>query len=71
MKTSSISFGLLIVFLAILLLHWMRKVKPQIAGYGTQRMCPSLRIDHISTKSSLFGVWRGQRLKPVSMTVEK
>ena len=32
---------------------------------------PVLRIDHISTKSSLFGVWRGQRLKAVSMTVEK
>jgi hypothetical protein len=32
---------------------------------------PVLRIDHISTKSSLLGVWRGQRLKAVSITVEK
>jgi hypothetical protein len=26
---------------------------------------PILRIDHISTKSPLLGVWRGQRLKAV------
>jgi len=37
---------------------------------NTENM-PVLRIDHISTKSSLLGVWRGQRLKAVSVTVEK
>jgi len=41
MNATSISFGLLIVMLTILLVQWMRKVKPQVAGYGSQRMCPS------------------------------
>jgi hypothetical protein len=41
MNPTSISFGLFIVLVATLLIHWMRKSKPQIAGYGTQMMCPS------------------------------
>jgi len=41
MNATTISFGLFIVLFATMLLHWMRKLKPQIAGYGTQRMCPS------------------------------
>jgi hypothetical protein len=41
MNATSFSFGLLIVSLAILPLHRMRKLKPRIAGYGSQRMCPS------------------------------
>ena len=40
MSAINISFGLLIVLFTILLLHRMRK-KPQIAGYGSQRVCPS------------------------------
>jgi hypothetical protein len=32
---------------------------------------PILRTDHISTTSSLPGVWRGQRLTAASVTVEK
>ena len=41
MNATSISFGLLIALFTILLLRRLRKLKPQIAGYGTQRMCPS------------------------------
>ena len=41
MSATSIFFGLLIVVFLTLLLHWVRKLKPEIAGYGTQRMCPS------------------------------
>ena len=41
MNATSISFGLLIALVTILLLRKMRNLKPQIAGYGTQRMCPS------------------------------
>jgi len=41
MNATSISFGLLIVLFTIVLLRRMRKLKPQIARYGTQRMCPS------------------------------
>jgi hypothetical protein len=33
--------SLLIVLFAILLLYPRRKVKPQIADYGSQRMCPA------------------------------
>lgn len=39
MSATSISFGLLIVLFTILLLRW--KLKPQIAGFQSQRMCPS------------------------------
>jgi hypothetical protein len=41
MNAASIFLGLLIVLFMILLLHWMRKLKPQIAGFQSQRMCPS------------------------------
>ena len=41
MSATSISFGLLIALFTILLLYGMRRVKPQIAGFGSQRMCPS------------------------------
>jgi hypothetical protein len=36
----SISSALLIVLFVILLLHWMCKLKPAVAGSG-QRMCPN------------------------------
>jgi len=39
MNATSIFFGLLIVLFMIL--HWMRKAKPQIAGGQSQRMCPN------------------------------
>jgi hypothetical protein len=41
MNATSFSFGLLIMLFTILLLRGMRKLKPRIAGYGSQRMCPS------------------------------
>jgi hypothetical protein len=41
MNAISILFGLLITLFAVLMLYGMRKMKPKIAGYGTQRMCPS------------------------------
>ena len=41
MNATSFCFGLLIVLFTILLLHRMHKLKPRIAGYGSQRMCPS------------------------------
>jgi hypothetical protein len=41
MSATSISFGLLIALLAILLLYKMRKLKPRVAGVGAQRMCAS------------------------------
>ena len=41
MNATSFSFGLLIVLFTILLFHRIQKLKPRIAGYGSQRMCPS------------------------------
>jgi hypothetical protein len=41
MNATSISFGLLIVLFTILLLRWMRRLKPEIPGFRSQRMCPA------------------------------
>jgi ribosomal protein S27AE len=41
MGAISILFGLLIALLTILLLHRTRTLKPQVAGFRSQRMCPS------------------------------
>jgi len=41
MSATSISFGLLVALFAIMMLYGMRRLKPQIAGFGSQRMCPS------------------------------
>jgi hypothetical protein len=41
MTAISVSFGLMIVLFAILRLDEIRRRKPQIAGYGSQRMCPA------------------------------
>jgi hypothetical protein len=56
MSTTSISFGVLIVLFTILLLHRMRKLTPQIAGYGSQMMCPSCGLINIKVKGMLLGV---------------
>jgi len=41
MSASSICFSLIIVLFTILLLYRIRRLKPRIAGVGSQRMCPS------------------------------
>jgi len=41
MNAPSILVGLLIVLFVILLLRWMRRLKPQLAGLQSLRMCPS------------------------------
>ena len=52
MNAASIFLGLLIVLFMILLLHWMRKLKPQIAGVQSQRMCPSCGLITSRLKAS-------------------
>ncbi len=52
MNVTSISLGLLIVLFTILLAHWIRKVKPQVAGSGSQRMCPSCGLITSRLKAS-------------------
>ena len=41
MSAIIISFGLLIALFTILLLYRTRRLNPQIARYGSQRMCPA------------------------------
>jgi len=41
MSATSIFFGLLLVLFTILMFYRMRRLKPQIVGFGSQRMCPS------------------------------
>ena len=52
MNATSISLGLLIVLFTILLFDRMRKLKPQVAGYGSQRMCPSCGLITSRLKAS-------------------
>jgi hypothetical protein len=66
MSATSISFGLLIALFAILLLHRMRKLKPQIAGYGSQRKCPSCGL--ITSRLKACCLECGQSLTAVSVT---
>ncbi len=66
MSAISISFGLLIALFAILLLYRMRKLKPQIAGLGSQRMCPSCGL--ITSRLKACCLECGKSLTAVSVT---
>jgi hypothetical protein len=65
-STSSISVGLLIALFMILLLYRMRKLKPQIAAYGSQRMCPSCGL--ITSRLKACCLECGESLTGVSVT---
>jgi len=52
MNATNISFGLLIVLFTILLGHWIRKLRPKIAGLQLQRMCPSCGLITSRLKAS-------------------
>jgi hypothetical protein len=66
MNAISISFGLLITLFAILLLYKMRKLKPQVAGFGPQRMCPSCGL--ITSRLKACCLECGKSLTAVSVT---
>ena len=66
MNPTSISFGLLIVLLAILLLRRMHKLTPGMAGYGSQKMCPYCGL--ITSRSKAFCLECGKSLKDASVT---
>ncbi len=66
MNATSISLGLLIALLAILLPYKMRRVKPHIAAYGSQRMCPSCGL--ITSRLKAYCLECGQSLSAVSVT---
>jgi len=54
MNAPSISVGLLIVLFVILLLRWMRRLKPQLGGLQSQRMCPSCGLITSRLKARCF-----------------
>jgi hypothetical protein len=66
MSATSISFGLLVVLFTILMLYRMRRLKPQIAGFGSQRMCPSCGL--ITSRSKPCCLECGKSLPVVSET---
>jgi hypothetical protein len=66
MNATSISFGLLVALLAILLLYKIRRLKPPVAGYGSQRMCPSCGL--ITSRFKACCLECGQSLSAVSVT---
>ncbi len=66
MNAISFFFGLLIVLFTILLLHRMHKLKPQIAGCGSQRMCPACGL--ITSRLKPYCLECGKSLTGVSVT---
>lgn len=66
MNATSISFGLLVALLAIGLLFKIRKLKSPVAGYGSQRMCPSCGL--ITSRFKTCCLECGQPLSAVSVT---
>ncbi len=65
MSAISISVGLLIVLVGVLVFYRMRKL-PQIAGYGSQRMCPSCGL--ITSRLKACCLECGKSLTAVSVT---
>jgi len=68
MNATSFSFALLIVLFTILLIRRMRKLKPQIAGYGSQTMCPSCGLITSRLKASCLECGKsltGVRVTPI------
>jgi len=66
MSPISISFGVLIVLFTILSLYRIRKLNPQIAGFGSQTMCPSCGL--ITSRLKACCLECGMSLKAVSVT---
>ena len=57
MSAISISFVLLIALFAILPLYWVRKLQRQGRRVRIAADVPVLRVDYVSIKSTLPGVW--------------
>jgi hypothetical protein len=66
MNAIGIFSGLLIALFAILVLYKMRKLRPQVAGYGSQRMCPSCGL--ITSRLRPCCLECGKSLTTVSVT---
>lgn len=65
MNAISVSFGLLVALFVILPLYKTLKPKPQVARYGSQRMCPSCGL--ITSRLKACCLECGQSLTAVSV----
>jgi predicted amidophosphoribosyltransferase len=66
MTAIGISLGLLVALFAILLFYEVRKLEPQAAGYGSQRMCPSCGL--VTSRLKACCLECGKSLTAVSVT---
>jgi hypothetical protein len=66
MSAIGISLGLLMAVFAILVLYKIRMRKPQVTGYGSQRMCPFCGL--ITSRSKADCLECGRSLSAVSVT---
>ena len=66
MSAISTHFGLLIALFVILLLRPRRKVKPETAAYGSQRMCPACGL--ITSRLEACCLECGESLTAVKVT---
>jgi hypothetical protein len=66
MNATNFCFGLLIGLFTILLFHRIHKLKPHIAGHGSQRMCPSCGL--ITSRLRACCLECGKSLTGVSVT---
>ena len=66
MSEIRIAFSLMIALIMILLLYPRRKVKPQIAVYGSQRVCPFCGL--ITSRLEACCLECGKSLAAVSVT---
>jgi hypothetical protein len=67
MTAISISSGLLIALFAILMLYKMRKRRPQVDAYASQRMCPYCGL--ITSRLKTCCLECGQSLTEVRVTL--
>ena len=65
MNAISVSVGLLVALFVILLPYKILKSKPQVARYGSQRMCPSCGL--ITSRLKARCLECGQSLAAVSV----
>jgi transposase len=68
MSAIRISLGLLIAMFAILLLYKIRKLKPRVTGYASQKMCPYCGL--ITSRSKANCLECGRSLIAVSVTTK-
>jgi predicted amidophosphoribosyltransferase len=70
MNAINASFGLFVaLFTIVLLFYSLRKLKPQLARYGTQRICPSCGL--ITSRLKACCLECGKSLTPVVYSVAK